>query len=83
MALLLMTIAIVSQNGNMYEEGYSLDYYYVNLPGRAEMQNDLILDYRSKMSRRSLQQPGCLATDTILIKRKLCRRSWRRGCLVW
>lgn len=31
-------------------DGYSLDYYYVNLPGRAEMQNDLILDYRSNVA---------------------------------
>ena len=31
-------------------DGYSLDFYYVNLPGRAEMQNDLILDYRSNVA---------------------------------
>lgn len=91
--------AIVSQNGNMYDEGlgakwaarkeywknptpelrakfasayaldtiigqytfgtppgsvgpdcYTLDFHYVNLPGRAEMQNDLILDYRSNVA---------------------------------
>ena len=28
--------------GSVGPDGYSLDYYYVNLPGRAEMQNDLI-----------------------------------------
>ena len=31
-------------------DGYSLDFYYVNLPGRAEMQNDLILDYRTNVA---------------------------------
>ena len=31
-------------------DGYSLDYYYVCQPGRAEMQNDLILDYRSNVA---------------------------------
>ena len=29
--------------GSVGPDGYSLDYYYVNLPGRAEMQNDLIV----------------------------------------
>ena len=36
--------------GSVGPDGYSLDYYYVNLPGRAEMQNDLILDYRSNVA---------------------------------
>ena len=31
-------------------DGYSLDFYYVNLPGCAEMQNDLILDYRTNVA---------------------------------
>lgn len=91
--------AIISQNGNMYDEGlgkkwearkaywaaptdslrkqfssayaletikgqyeygtpensvspdnYLLDYYYVNLPGRAEIQDDLIFDYRTNVA---------------------------------
>jgi len=36
--------------GSVGPDGYSLDYYYVNLPGRAEMQDDLILDYRSNVA---------------------------------
>lgn len=36
--------------GSVAPDGYALDYYYVNLPGRAEMQNDLILDYRSNVA---------------------------------
>ena len=36
--------------GSVGPDGYSLDFYYVNLPGRAEMQNDLILDYRSNVA---------------------------------
>ena len=36
--------------GSVGPDGYSLDYYYVNLPGRAEMQNDLILDYCSNVA---------------------------------
>jgi len=36
--------------GSVGPDGYSLDYYYVNRPGRAEMQNDLILDYRSNVA---------------------------------
>lgn len=35
--------------GSVGPDGYSLDFYYVNLPGRAEMQNDLILDYRTNV----------------------------------
>ena len=31
--------------GTVGPDGYLLDYYYVQLPGRAEIQNDLILDY--------------------------------------
>lgn len=31
-------------------DGYLLDYYYVCLPGRAEIQNDLILDYRTNVA---------------------------------
>ena len=36
--------------GSVGPDGYSLDYYYVCQPGRAEMQNDLILDYRSNVA---------------------------------
>lgn len=36
--------------GSVGPDGYSLDFYYVNLPGRAEMQNDLILDYRTNLA---------------------------------
>ena len=36
--------------GSVGPDGYTLDFYYVNLPGRAEMQNDLILDYRSNVA---------------------------------
>ena len=36
--------------GSVGPDGYSLDFYYVNQPGRAEMQNDLILDYRSNVA---------------------------------
>ena len=36
--------------GSVGPDGYSLDYYYVCQPGRAEMQNDLILDYRSNLA---------------------------------
>ena len=36
--------------GRVGPDGYSLDYYYVCQPGRAEMQNDLILDYRSNVA---------------------------------
>ncbi len=36
--------------GSVGPDGYSLDYHYVCLPGRAEMQNDLILDYRSNVA---------------------------------
>ena len=36
--------------GSVGPDDYSLDYYYVNLPGRAEMQNDLILDYCSNVA---------------------------------
>ncbi|MBR1777168.1 MAG: alpha/beta hydrolase [Alphaproteobacteria bacterium] len=31
-------------------DGYTLDYAYVQMPERAEMQNDLILDYRSNVA---------------------------------
>ena len=36
--------------GSVGPDGYTLDFHYVNLPGRAEMQNDLILDYRSNVA---------------------------------
>ena len=36
--------------GTVGPDGYLLDYYYVCLPGRAEVQNDLILDYRSNVA---------------------------------
>lgn len=36
--------------GSVAPDGYLLDHYYVNLPGRAEMQNDLILDYRTNVA---------------------------------
>lgn len=36
--------------GSVGPDGYSLDYYYVNLSGRAEIQNDLILDYRTNVA---------------------------------
>lgn len=37
-------------DGSVGPDGYSLDYFYVCQPGRAEMQNDLILDYRSNVA---------------------------------
>ena len=57
--------------GSVGPDGYSLDYYYVNLPGRAEIQNDLILDYRSNValypefqkSRQSATPVGCLGRE--------------------
>lgn len=36
--------------GSVGPDGYLLDSYYVSLPGRAEMQDDLILDYRSNVA---------------------------------
>ena len=36
--------------GTVGPDGYLLDYYYVCLPGRAEIQNDLILDYRTNVA---------------------------------
>ena len=36
--------------GSVAPDGYTLDYYYVNLPERAEMQNDLIFDYQSNVA---------------------------------
>ena len=36
--------------GTVGPDGYLLDYYYVQLPGRAEIQNDLILDYRTNVA---------------------------------
>ena len=36
--------------GSVGPDGYSLDYYYVCLPERADMQDDLILDYRSNVA---------------------------------
>ncbi|MBR1849751.1 MAG: alpha/beta hydrolase [Bacteroidales bacterium] len=36
--------------GTVGPDGYLLDYYYVCLPGRAEVQNDLILDYRTNVA---------------------------------
>ena len=35
--------------GSVGPDGYSLDFYYVNLPERAEIQNDLIFDYQSNV----------------------------------
>ena len=35
--------------GSVGPDGYTLDYHYVCLPGRDEIQNDLILDYRSNV----------------------------------
>lgn len=35
--------------GSVGPDGYTLDFAYVNLPGRAEMQNDLIFDYQSNV----------------------------------
>jgi len=45
-----MTYTFGTPEGSVGPDGYSLDYYYVNLPGRAEMQNDLILDYCSNVA---------------------------------
>jgi hypothetical protein len=42
--------------GSVGPDGYSLDYYYVNLPGRAEMQNDLILDLQGILTYRPSQR---------------------------
>ena len=36
--------------GSVAPDGYTLDCYYVNLPERAEMQNDLIFDYQSNVA---------------------------------
>ena len=36
--------------GSVAPDGYMLDYSYVQQPERAEMQNDLILDYRSNVA---------------------------------
>ena len=36
--------------GSVAPDGYLLDYYYVNLPERADMQNDLIFDYQSNVA---------------------------------
>lgn len=36
--------------GSVAPDGYLLDAYYVSLPERAEMQNDLILDYRTNVA---------------------------------
>ena len=36
--------------GSVAPDGYTLDYYYVNLLERAEMQNDLIFDYQSNVA---------------------------------
>ena len=35
--------------GSVGPDGYSLDFYYVNLPERAEIQNDLIFDYQTNV----------------------------------
>lgn len=36
--------------GSVGPDGYTLDINYVNLPGRKEIQNDLILDYRTNVA---------------------------------
>jgi len=36
-------------DGSVGPDGYTLDYAYVQLPGRAEIQNDLIFDYQSNV----------------------------------
>ena len=36
--------------GSVGPDGYSLDYYYITQSGRAEIQNDLILDYRTNVA---------------------------------
>ena len=36
--------------GSVAPDSYTLDYYYVNLPERSEMQNDLIFDYQSNVA---------------------------------
>ena len=36
--------------GSVGPDGYTLDIHYVNLPGRAAFQDDLILDYRSNVA---------------------------------
>ena len=36
--------------GSVGPDGYTLDIHYVSLPGRKEIQNDLILDYRTNVA---------------------------------
>lgn len=36
--------------GSVAPDGYLLDYYYVNLPGRSRLQDDLIFDYQSNVA---------------------------------
>lgn len=36
--------------GSVAPDGYTLDFAYVNLPGRTEIQNDLIFDYQTNVA---------------------------------
>ena len=36
--------------GSVAPDGYLLDYYYVNLPGRSRLQDDLIFDYQNNVA---------------------------------
>ena len=37
-------------DGSVAPDGYLLDYYYVNQPGRSRLQDDLIFDYQSNVA---------------------------------